>query len=194
MAEFKSAHPLDAFFSRLDNQSDKQDASVTIITDHAMAHVFAVEGKLATVEKGLAIKQTPGKASVTKNYRAILLSPGQWLFVSAEPNSSGFANGIRTKLKKNGYLSEQSDARVIFRISGHKARELMQKACRLDLHPSVTSKDWCAQTVMAQTGVIIHQLDEAPTYDLFVYSGFAEDFADWLLHAGLQLGIGFRKA
>jgi len=194
MAEFKPTHPLDTFFSRLDNQTGKENISVAVVSNHTMANIFSIDGKLTTVEKALGIKQSPGKASVTKDYRAIPLSPRQWLVVSAKPDTKGFANGIRTKLKKNGYVSEQSDARVIFRISGEKARELMQKACRLDLHPSVTSKNWCAQTVMAQTGVIIHQLDEAPTYDLFVYAGFAQDFADWLLHTGLQLGIGFNKA
>ena len=113
--------------------------------------------------------------------------------ISAGSNPKDFADGLRAKLKKNGYVSEQSDARVIFSLSGPRVREMMQKGCRLDLHPSVTQKGWCAQTQMAQAGVIIHQSDDAPTYDILVYSGFAQHFAEWLAHTGAQLGIGFAR-
>jgi len=69
----------------------------------------------------------------------------------------------------------------------------MQKGCRLDLHPSVASKGWCAQTQVAQTGALLHQVDDKPTYHVSVYSGFAQHFAEWLHHTGMQLGISFSR-
>ena len=81
--------------------------------------------------------------------------------------------------------------RVIFSLSGPRVAELMQKGCRLDLHPSHTGKGWCAQTQIAQCGVIIIQTAETPAYDILVYSGFSRHFAEWLHHTGEQLGIGF---
>jgi len=192
MAKFEPAHPLDEFYGKLAS-SDDGGVSVKSIEDRAIVQVFAANGKTAAIERVLKIKETPGQSTVTKDYTAIPLSPGQWMIVSAKANPKDFAEALRSKLKKNGYVSEQSDARVIFSLSGSRVREMMQKGCRLDLHPSVAKKGWCAQTQMAQAGVIIHQVDDKPTYDILVYSGFAQHFAEWLLHTGAQLGIKFSR-
>ncbi len=192
MAKFGSFHPLDTFFARVGTGTSR-DLSVKSLEGHGIIQVFAVNGKNAAVERALKIKGKPGSATVTKDYTAIPLCLGQWMVVSAKAGSDGFAAGIQTKLKKNGYASEQSDARIIFGVSGNRAREMMQKGCRLDLDPSVTSTGWCAQTQMAQAGVILHQVDDKPTYDILVYSGFAQHFAEWLEHTGAQLGIAFSR-
>lgn len=192
MAKFSATHPLDEFFSTVGKGSAK-GVTVECIDGRDIIQVFASNGKTKAVERTLGIKETPGQSSSTKDYLAIPLCPGEWMLVSSKANPKDFAKGIAAKLKKNGYVSEQSDARVIFRISGPKARELMQKGCRLDLHPSATKAGWCAQTQMAQVGTIIHQNDDKPTYDISVYSGFAQHFAEWLLHSGAQLGLQFKK-
>lgn len=192
MAEFSTTHPLDAFFGRV-SAASSETVSVEVLAGHGIAQVFAAAGKTASVESKLKIKESPGKATVTKDHTAIPLAPGQWMLISSEAKSGSFAGQISSKLKKNGYASEQSDARVIFRISGTRARELMQKGCRLDLDSSVASKGWCAQTQIAQAGVIVHQVDNVPTYDIMVYSGFAQHFAEWLEHTGAQLGIAFSR-
>lgn len=192
MADFATAHPLDVFFES-SNIATGGDVSVSVLQGHGVVQVFAAKDKTAAVERALKIKESPGQATQGKDYTAIPVSPGQWMLISASPVSDGFGNSIQTKLKKNGYVSEQSDARVIFRLSGDRVREMMQKGCRLDLDPSVTSKGWCAQTQMAQAGVIIHQVDDEPAYDILVYSGFAQHFAEWLEHTGAQLGITFTR-
>ena len=192
MVKFAETLPLDSFFERV-GSSDSKSVSVAIIEGHGIAQVFAANSKSAAVEKALKIKGMPGVATKSRTYTAIPLSPGQWMMISGEKGSDGFAEQIRSKIKKNGYVSEQSDGRVIFRITGSRARELMQKGCRLDLDPSVASGGWCAQTQMAQAGVIIHQLDDKPTYDILVFSGFAQHFAEWLEHTGAQLGISFSR-
>lgn len=192
MAKLAIATPLDAFFDGLTSEKGR-GVSVKCLYGFGMAQVFAANGKTTAVERALKIKETPGKAIISKDYSAIPVAPGQWMVVSATAKSDGFSDRLRSKLKKNGYVSEQSDARIIFRISGPRARELMQKGCSLDLHPSVTGKGWCAQTQMAQAGVIILQTSDAPVYEVMVYSGFAQHFAEWLEHTGLQLGITFSK-
>ncbi len=192
MAKFSAATPLDHFFDHA-SQSGGKGVLVKAITNRAIVQVFAAKGKTTAVERALRIKQTPGKASATKDYTAIPVAPGQWMIVSARNAGMKFGEDIQTRLKKNGYVSEQSDGRMIFSLSGPRASELMQKACRLDLHPSKTGKGWSAQTQMAQAGVIIHQTDTKPSYELLVYSGFAQHFAEWLKHSGAQLGISFSR-
>ncbi|MGI9353422.1 MAG: sarcosine oxidase subunit gamma [Rhizobiaceae bacterium] len=192
MANFATTLPLDTFFERVSPNTSKS-VSVNVIEGHGIVQVFAANSKSAAIERALKIKASPGVATIGSGYTAIPLSPGQWMVISGKIGSNGFADQIRSKIKKNGYVSEQSDGRVIFRIGGSRARELMRKGCRLDLHPSSASKGWCAQTQMAQAGVIIHQVDDKPTYDVLVFSGFAQHFAEWLEHTGAQLGISFSR-
>ncbi len=193
MAEMQTVHPLDQFFANLKTPSGA-GVSVESIEGRGILQVFAAKGKNTAVERALKIKQSPGKSTISTGYTAISVSPGQWLLISGKEKPEGaFAEEIKGKLKKNGYVSEQSGSRVIFRLTGPRVVELMQKGCRLDLHPSSTGKGWCAQTQMAQIGTIIHQFDDKPNYDILAYSGFARDFAEWLEHTGAQLGIAFKR-
>ncbi|MEE9375235.1 MAG: sarcosine oxidase subunit gamma family protein [Rhizobiaceae bacterium] len=146
----------------------------------AIAQLFAKSGQGAKVERLLKIKGVPSVASSVNDVIALPLSPDQWLLISEKETNDNLSKRIGKKISKYGHVSEQSDGRVCIRISGLKARELMARGCRLDLHPSVTQSGFCAQTIMAQVGVIVHQVDEDPTYDLYVLSGFAHSFWHWL--------------
>lgn len=192
MAKFSITTPLDQFFLRA-SKSGGKGVQVKAITECGIVQVFAAKGKTTVVERALKIKETPGKSTTTRDYAAIPVAPGQWMLVSSSKAGMNFGEDLQKKLKKNGYVSEQSDGRMIFRLTGPRVVELMQKACRLDLHPSKTGKGWCAQTQMAQAGVIIHQTDTKPSYDVLVYSGFAQHFAEWLEHTGAQIGISFSR-
>ena len=57
---------------------------------------------------------------------------------------------------------------------GETARNLIAKGCPLDLHPRVFAAGRCAQSVLAKADVTLHQLDEEPSYDLFVLCSFAD--------------------
>ena len=192
-ASISEALPLDVFHSTAQNSKGSAGVHLEDRRKRGIVQIFAKNGKTRAVERALKIKETPGKSTQQKDFAAMPVSPGQWLLVSQRANA-GFAKSIARKLKGIGYVSEQSDSRVIFRISGPNARELMQKGCRLDLHPTVAKTGFCGQTQMAQMGVLIHQVDDAPTYDVLVYSGFAQDFAEWLHHSAAEFGVKVSKS
>ncbi len=192
-AKLMEALPLDSFHDHVENPKGSPGVTIEDRRNHAIIQVFAKNGKVKTVERALKIKETPGRSTVNKDYTALPLSPGQWILISAKQDND-FAKKIGKKLGNSGYVSEQSDSRVILRVSGKNARDVMQKGCRLDLHPLVAGAGFCGQTQMAQVGVVIHQTDNKPTYDLMVFSGFAQDFADWLLHSAAEFGVRFSKS
>lgn len=154
----------------------------------AVVQLFAKRGRESAVGDVLAIGNTPGVATVNERLTAMPLAPGQWILTSLEGDDGSFAEQLRSDLSDEAYVSEQSHGRVIIRVSGENARSLMQKGCRLDLHGSVAKAGFCAQTSMAQVGVLIHQVDNSPTYDLHVYSGFALSFWHWLMSSAAQYG------
>jgi sarcosine oxidase subunit gamma len=53
----------------------------------------------------------------------------------------------------------------------------------VDLHPRVFGPGRCAQTLLAKAQVIIHQVNDAPTFHLYVRTSFAWYVAEWLLDA-----------
>ncbi len=160
--------------------------SIEIASRLALLQLFAKKGKGRELEKLLGIGTSAGKAAVAEGFVALPLAPEQWMLVAKDSADGSFHKTIAAKIAGIGYVSEQSDSRVCFRISGKHARNLMSRGCRLDLHPDVVSPGFCAQTTMAQIGVLLHQLDDNPDYDLYVYSGFARSFMDWLEHTAAQ--------
>ena len=118
-------------------------------------------------------------------FTALPLSPGQWLAVFHDKNGLDM-DSLVSELADIGYASQQSDSRVCIRVSGANARDLMTRGCRLDLHPDATGEGFCAQSQMAQIGVLLHQISDEPTYDLYVYSGFARSFWHWLTETAEQ--------
>jgi len=188
MVAFSSTHPLGDVTSQ-NHESDGANNVTLCVRDHlAMVQVFARNGKVTNVATKLGIGHEPGLAHETGAFSALPIAPGQWMLVSKEDADTDFGETIAGKLKGIGYVSEQSDSRVCIRVSGANARDVMTRGCRLDLHPKTVTKGFCAQTPIAQVGVLLHLVDDAPVYDLYIYSGFARSFWDWLTHTAGQFG------
>jgi methylglutamate dehydrogenase subunit D len=159
---------------------------LTVRSNFAMVQLFAKTGKAGDLARKMGIVSGPGKAHVAKSFTAFPLSPGQWILVSEGSRENTFGWEISKKIAGIGHVSEQGDARVCIRVSGPNSRDLMSRGCRLDLHQSVAAQDFCAQTQMAQIGVLIHQISDEPAYDLYVYAGFARSFWHWLTETAAQ--------
>ena len=184
--DFGAVFPLDGVAEL--PPSDRIELS--IVPGLAVVQLFARNGKNPKVCKRLAIGGEPGRATIHDEFTALPLSPGQWLLLSDESaHDGGLAAYIAGRIETRGYVSEQSDSRVCIRLSGAMARRVMAKGCRLDLHPGIVGPGFCAQTVMAQVGVVLYQVDELPTYDLLVYSGFARSFWDWIRDAAVEFSV-----
>ena len=194
MADFVKTHPLGDIDKLVFAHSAPLAPRLTlaIAENISMAQLFAKKGAEEKLAKKLKIGSKPSSATVLKDFTALPLSPGQWMLIDPSGRDN-FGDQMASKVKNIGHVSNQSDARVGFRVSGDQARELMSRGCRLDLHPSVAKKGFCAQTTMAQVGVLIHQVDDDPTYDLYVYAGFAGAFYDWLTHTAAQFGYQLEK-
>lgn len=157
------------------------------LLDTSILQVFSRKGSETIVASSLG--DTPGLSCRTSDYTSMPLSPRQWLVTSVNGADCHLTDVLQRDLGNSVYLSEQSNSRIIIRVAGEGARELLQKGCRLDLHESHASTGFCAQTAIAQIGVLIHQVDRSPTYDLHVYSGFARSFWYWLTEMAAPQGF-----
>lgn len=188
MSELTFSHPLHKVISTHEICYDNADLSISVRKLPALIQLFAKKDCEAELCEKLNFQTSAGMGAETDRFTALPIAPRQWILVSKDEKAPDFSRSIAQEITEHGYVSEQSDSRICIRISGKYARDLLSRGCRLDLHPSVASPGSCAQTPIAQISVLLHQVDALPTYDLYLYSGFARSFWHWLSDTAKQFG------
>ena len=81
-----------------------------------------------------------------------------------------------------------SESRAVIAVSGVRARDLLSKGCTLDLHPRAFPVGTCAQTVLARASVLVHLVDDTPTFEITILRSFADYLWTWLADAAREYG------
>jgi sarcosine oxidase subunit gamma len=113
---------------------------------------------------------------------------GQWLAMADGEDGAAFEQRLRVTLGDLAAVSDQSDGRVIIRVGGARARDVLAKGVPIDLHPRAFRIGDAAVTTVGHIGAQIWQVDEAPTYELIVSRSFAAGFWEWLIDAAAEFG------
>lgn len=117
------------------------------------------------------------------------LGPDEWLVLTQAGAETEIAARLREALRDlNAAVTDVTGNRARLRLSGPGAREVLLKGCGLDLHPRSFRPGQCAQTLLARAGVIVHQRDDAPTYDILPRRSFGEYMWAWLGDAMAEYG------
>lgn len=127
------------------------------------------------------VSNTDGKTQVSWN------GPNSWMVVCNDAEAGFKPGALLQKLQKAvadmAAVIDQSHGRCGLRLSGAKAREVMAKNTAIDLHPRAFGPGRCALTSVAHMNATIVQVDDTPTYDLFVARSLARSFAHAIEHA-----------
>ena len=156
--------------------------------------MIARRGQEQAVAERLGLDPAPGRASEIPAGMALWLAPGAWMVVAEGLDDGALYESLREQLQDLAAVVDQSHGRAVLRLAGARARDVLAKGCRLDLHPRVFRPGMCAQTAIAQIGVLLHQIDERPTYDLYVFAGYALDFLEWLTSSAAEFGYRIESA
>lgn len=116
------------------------------------------------------------------------IAPGQWLAVSETLANGALADDLARQLTGLASIADQSDGRAVIRVSGPRARDTLAKGVPIDLHPGVFRAGSAATTVISLIGAHLWQVDDAPTYDIAVFRGFAGSFWGWLTSSAAEFG------
>lgn len=122
-----------------------------------------------------------GGPSVSRSGALLLLGtgPSSWLAVAEAPDAGWFEH-LSEALGSSASLSDQSSGYVVWRLAGSAVRTLLQRGAAIDFDPSAFAPGSVATTMIAHIGVIIWQVDDAPTFDVAVFRSFAPSFRRWL--------------
>jgi sarcosine oxidase subunit gamma len=116
------------------------------------------------------------------------LGPAEWLLAGTIDTE------IISHLEAEGaLLTDISHGRVIVRIEGNEARNLLAKGCALDLHPRYFRKEFCAQTSIAKVNILLHQIEES-IFDIYVGRSYALHFWEWLTASAAEFGYKIASA
>ncbi len=122
---------------------------------------------------------------------AIWLGPDEWLLY--RPGIPGHeylaeVTGRLADTRPGTYLMDATGQRTRLLLAGEHARTVLAHGCAIDLAPESFGPDEAAQTLLAQTGVILHRSGDDPAsgFALLVRSSFADYLAHWLLDAAAE--------
>ncbi|GJL83601.1 MAG: sarcosine oxidase subunit gamma [marine bacterium B5-7] len=132
----------------------------------------------------------PDIGRVTSNAEHSMIWSGlnQWMLAGALNETDINFPELADALKDMAALVDHSHARSIIRLSGSQARHTLAKLCALDTHPRSFSSNYSAATRMAHISTLIHQIDAAPLYEIYVPRAFARSFFSELCEAAAEYG------
>lgn len=159
----------------------------------AVAQVMARKGQGASVSAkienvvGVRLPE-PGRSASAGEVTAVWIGPEAWLVLRPWSAQVDLAQDLAGACGASASVVDQSAGKSVLRVSGAKARDVLAKGCRVDLHPRVFRAGRAAVTPIAHVHAIVQQVDETPTFDLLVPATLAEDFFGWLCLSAAEFG------
>ncbi len=129
---------------------------------------------------------TAGRAVTTDGVTIMRMGPYRY-WVITERDASADLSEIT---EDEAAVVELTDSRTVLRIQGESPRQILAKGLPIDLHKSVFPRGSIAQGSIGHIGVVVHLVSASTddTFDLYVSSGFARSFWDWLTLAATEFG------
>jgi sarcosine oxidase subunit gamma len=162
-------------------------------SDVALASVIARRGKrdalVSAVETTYGVPLPSGPRRATKGAVTFAgTGPDQWIASAEGAEAAGFAARLRGRIGLFAAVLDQSDARLVLRLSGPRVRDVLAKGVPVDLHPKAFKVGDVATTLVAYIGMQIDMLDDAPNYQLTAPRSMAGSFWSWLTASAAEFG------
>ena len=162
---------------------------ITLTSIQILSFKGQYEKAATAISKALGIDcpTTPGQCASDAHTQVIWVSPNSWMIVASDADAGRGTGELLESLQqavgKSAAVVDQSHGRCGLRLSGENAGKVMAKNTAIDLHPRSFSAGQCAQTSVAHMNASLVQVDDKPTYDLFVARSLARSFAHAIEHA-----------
>lgn len=130
---------------------------------------------------GLELPQTPNTATANDDITAMWLGSDEWLIKTDDGKEPVLSAALLDVVKgQHAAVTVVSDAYMIFTVSGNDARAVLNQGTGIDLHPRSFGPGTCVRTSLGKTGVILHQLDDKPSYDVYAWRSYTNYLSLWM--------------
>ncbi len=89
---------------------------------------------------------------------------------------------------RDAAIVDLSHGRTVFSLEGEAAAELLLRCAPIDLRAEAFPPGRIAQTAIHHIDVLIHRRGDS-RFDIWALRSFAESLAEWLIDAGVELGV-----
>jgi sarcosine oxidase subunit gamma len=169
----------------IEERADIAFASVTAKHGKRFTLVNAVNTAFGVVLPDRARRATRGAVTFAGT------GPDQWIASAEGPDAVGFAAKVRARVGPFAAVADQSDSRLVLRLSGPRLRDVLAKGVPVDLHPKSFKPGDVAVTLIAYIGVQLDMLDDA-TFQLTAPRSTAGSFWSWLTASAAEFGYEIR--
>ena len=165
--------------------------TVTARETLTIASIAAAKGKkdalVAAIRAAYGVDLPNGPARVENNGVAFVWAgPDQWLAIAERGQGRDLEVELKAAVAGNASVVDHSDGRVVVRISGPRARDVLAKGVPIDLHARAFGPGSVAITHASHIGVILWQLDDTPTYELALFRSYVDSFAHWVFESAAE--------
>ena len=182
-----------------DNNGTRQlNESGILISEHSkLGQVnlrgLATDSLFTTTVKDILdveIPTEPNTVSSGGKYIVLWLGENEWLVITPEDQQTNLIKQLGNKLNgMSASITDLSSGQIILRMTGPSVRNVLSKGCTLDLHPRSFGVGECAQTLIAEVGVTMRQIDDTPSFELIVRRSLAEYLCTWLIDAAQKSAL-----
>jgi sarcosine oxidase, subunit gamma len=160
-------------------------AKLTPLEQRAQIAVRARDRAVGRVASYLSLEALPGPnrfvATGAGDIECFWLGPEEWLVVGPRSARQTILEALERAVgHDDGAAVDVSASRILVNLAGPRARDVLASCCALDLHPRVFAPGQCAQTLIAKAPVLLSQVDDTPSYRLFVRPSLAAYVTSWL--------------
>jgi methylglutamate dehydrogenase subunit D len=156
--------------------SDRHGLGLAIVLARR-AQITALK-KRASENIGLQLPTGPHRASAGEIAFATL-GPGAWL-VMHERGGAALTATVKSVVEGVAFMTDQTGAYAVVRVSGVKVRDVLCKLVPLDLHPRVFKVGDVATTTTAHAAATLWRLEDlingSPVFEMAVDRSFADGF------------------
>jgi methylglutamate dehydrogenase subunit D len=166
------------------NLSERRDGALLDLSTGAPTGSIEETRRAIATHFGVDLPAERGQTAASDNCRALWIGPGHWLIKTApKPGlEQAWADAA-----PNGAVNDVTHGRIVLRIKGPRAREILAKGCPLDLHPTAFPTNACAQSLMGKINVTLDCLD-ADDFEIITGRAYAKSLWAWITDAAAEYG------
>jgi sarcosine oxidase subunit gamma len=130
---------------------------------------------------GVALPPSANTVSTGGGRQILWLGPNEWWLTGPDGEADSLLEALRKGFEgQHATACDVSESRAIIRLKGPKAREVLMRGVSLDLHPRAFHVGECAQTGLSRANALLHLVDNAPTFEIYVLKSFSDYLWRWL--------------
>ncbi len=169
--------------------TQKSDGAGIVLGESAHRAIINIRGDADDGAFTAAVKNATGcelplaanTVATAGDVRILWLGPNEWWVVGTDARRAGLIEGLRSAFAgQHTNVTDVSESRTVITMTGPASREVLARGISNDLHPRAFGPGQCLQTSLSRTNVLLHQVDNAPSYEIYVLKSFADYLWRWI--------------